>query len=70
MRKHKVVQSIEDPKAYKKGRDFEGQVDLQADHAIPSGMWDPALNLGHNINFNFDEAEMKVIEGTFKQKMA
>ncbi|WVY97349.1 hypothetical protein V8G54_029500 [Vigna mungo] len=70
VRKHMVVQSTKDPKAYKKGRDFEGHVNLQADRAIPSGMRDLTFNLGHKIDFNFDEAEKKVIDGTSEQKMA
>lgn len=69
-RKRKVTHAAGNPKVSTKGKGVEELVDPQADRSIPGGMWDPAFNLGHKIDFNFGLAEQKVIKKTSKQKMA
>lgn len=69
MRNHKASQHTRDLKASKQGKDAEEPVDPQVGRPIRGGMWDPTFNLGHKIDFHFDEAKRKVIEGTSEQKM-
>lgn len=66
-RKHNISQHTGDPKTSKKGKDAEEPIDPQVDCPIVGGMFDPTFNLGHKIDFNFDEAERKVIESTSEQ---